>query len=114
VSGLAGIRRTEGPSLVKTGTRLGLRWPKIACSLEAAEGLYFYNALRLLSVIQLSGNFGRRNISGHSLEALTVSRVVFACASRKGLPALKGERPRGERGIACLLRGVSTAQDGAC
>src|SRR5262249_45593510 len=42
------IRRSVATALVKNGTRIGLRWPKIACSLEATEGLSFYNAVRLM------------------------------------------------------------------
>jgi DNA topoisomerase VI subunit B len=42
------LRRTEGLSLVKNGTLIGLRWPEIACSLGTVQSQDFYNALRLL------------------------------------------------------------------
>jgi DNA topoisomerase VI subunit B len=42
------LRPTAGASVVKNGTRIGLRWPKIASCLEGGGGRDFYNAARLL------------------------------------------------------------------
>jgi DNA topoisomerase VI subunit B len=42
-------QRSPADGLVRTGTSVRMRWPKIACFLDGTQGHDFYNAARLLS-----------------------------------------------------------------